>query len=101
MKTYLISENTDTLVGFRLAGIQGYYLSKEDEIVEKLRSLAKMKDTGMIIVTQTIAKMVSEEILKLKLAKEFPLVVEVPNSDMSIQEDAVLKYIKEAIGLKI
>ena len=39
MKFYLISDNTDTLMGMRLAGIEGVVAHEEDEVISVLEKL--------------------------------------------------------------
>ena len=39
MKAYCISDNTDTLMGMRLAGFEGIVLHERQEILDKLNQL--------------------------------------------------------------
>ena len=39
MKAYCISDNTDTLMGMRLAGFEGIVLHERQEILDKINNL--------------------------------------------------------------
>ena len=45
--------------------------------------------------------MARQEIMKLKLERGFPLIVEIPRPEDAGMDDYISEYIKEAIGLKI
>ena len=51
MKFYLISDNTDTLMGMRLAGIEGVVAHEEDEVISVLEKAMKDKDVAIILMT--------------------------------------------------
>lgn len=102
MKSYLISDNVDTFVGMKMAGIESIILYDAEEIIKKLRELKSNKDIGIIMVTEKIALLVPDEVSKIKLSKEKPLLVEIPDRHGSIKgSDSIVRYVKEAIGIKI
>lgn len=102
MKMYLISDNIDTLVGLKIAGINGEVLHREEEVLECIERISNRKDIGIIIITEVISKLVPEKINEIKTSKYLPLIVEIPNRHGSSRgDDWILRYIKEAIGLKI
>ena len=102
MKIYLISDNIDTLVGLKIAGIDGEIAHTKEEINKCLDNIKENREIGIIVVTEKVATMVPERITSLKLSKYLPLLVEIPDRHGSIKgEDWILRYIKEAIGLKI
>ena len=101
MKSFLISDDMDTLIGMRLAGIEGVIRKSKPEILEAIESLKKQKELGIIIITEKIFSLAEEEIIKIKLDKSYPLIVEIPNRGGSKRGDYLLKYIKESIGVKI
>lgn len=102
MKSYLISDNVDTLVGLEIAGIKGIVLHDRNKVIEKLDELLKNKDIGIIIVTEKIEILVTEKIDKLKLEKNIPLIVAIPDRHGSNKEEnSIMKYVKESIGLKV
>lgn len=102
MKAFLISDNVDTLVGLRIAGINGVVLHAREDITLKIREIEKEKDIGIIIVTEKVAHLVEDKIKELKLSRTGPLIVEIPDRHGSSRgKDYILKYIRESIGLRL
>ncbi|MCB2288755.1 V-type ATP synthase subunit F [Clostridium sp. CS001] len=102
MKSYLISDNVDTFVGMKMAGIESILLHKREEIVEKIEELKKDQAVGIIIITEKVALLIPDVVRDIKLSKERPLLIEIPDRHGSSKgSDAILRYVKEAIGLKI
>lgn len=102
MKTYLISDNIDTLVGLRMAGIQGTVVHTREEVLKIMDDLSKDKNIGIIVITEKIESLVKEEVKTIKLSKYLPLIIEIPDRYGSSKEaDWIVGYIREAIGLKI
>ena len=102
MKSYLISDNMDTFVGMKMAGIESIILHDKDEIIKKLEELRKDKEIGIIIITERIGVLIPEQVSKIKLSKKKPLLIEIPDRHGSIKgSDSIVRYVKEAIGIKI
>ena len=51
MKAYCISDNTDTLMGMRLAGFEGIVLHDRQEILDKLNQLIADPDIAIVLMT--------------------------------------------------
>lgn len=102
MRAFMISDNIDTFVGLKFAGIDSIVLHSREELIEKLEELKKNKDIGIIILTEKAAALAEDKVREIKLSKSIPLVVEIPDRHGSIRgKDSILKYVREAIGLKI
>ena len=94
MKFFLISDNTDTQMGMRLAGIEGIVVSRPEEVTDALEKAKADKDIGVVLMT--------EKLINMKLNSTKPLIVEIPDrhgtSDISKSIDG---YVRDAIGLKL
>lgn len=102
MKIFLISDNTHTLAGMRLAGIEGVVVHKREEILEELEKIKLEKDLGILIITELLVEKVQSEINEMKLSRTIPIIVEIPDRHGSRRPpDFLTRYIREAIGLKI
>ncbi|MBU5590700.1 V-type ATP synthase subunit F [Clostridium sp. MSJ-4] len=102
MKSFLISDNIDTFVGMKMAGIDGLVLHQREEVIKKIEDLRNDKEIGIIIITEKIGLLINDVVREIKLSKEGPLLVEIPDRHGSIKgNDAIVKYVKESIGLKI
>jgi V/A-type H+-transporting ATPase subunit F len=102
MRSYLISDNIDTFVGMKMAGIESIVLHGREEIINKIEELKKNQEIGIIIITEKIALLIPEEVRAIKLSKEGPLLVEIPDRHgWRRGSDSIVRYVREAIGLKI
>ncbi len=99
MKIFLISDNTDTKTGLRLAGIGGVVVHEKDEI-EKALDNALMNDSiGIIVITEKNARLVPEKLEYVKDNYTVPLVVVVPDRHGMSEESSISRYVKNAIGI--
>lgn len=101
MRFYLISDNIDTIVGMRLAGIDGVLAHEEDEVRNALSSAIKIDDVAVILITERLVRMCEDLVYELKLTCHKPLIVEIPDRHGNGRtKDSITKYVREAIGLK-
>ncbi len=102
MRFYLISDNVDTQVGMRLAGIEGVVVHEQDEVREALESAMQRKDVAVILMTEHLVKLCPELVDELKLNRSQPLIVEIPDRHGNGRaKDSITRYVREAIGIKI
>lgn len=102
MKSFLISDNRDTYVGLKLAGIRGVIVHDKDEILQELEKTLKDKDIGIIIITELILEKIKDKIMELKSKLEYPLIVVIPDRHgFNHEGDFITRYIQESIGLKL
>ncbi len=102
MRFELISDNTDTLVGMRLAGIPGTMAKTEEEIKRALKNAIEDKDVAIILITEKLSKMCKDFIYELKNSDIKTLIIEIPDSKSTgRKKDAITQYIRDAVGLKI
>lgn len=100
MKFYLLTDDVDTLVGLRLAGIDGSIVHSKEETLS-LIDKARNDGVGMLLITPSLAEKCRVELVDLKKQNQ-PLIVEIPDSNPeSNKEDSVSDYIRDAIGIKI
>ena len=56
MKLFLLSDNVDTLTGFRLAGVKGRIAHTKEEGIQGLHSALSDKEIGILLITEKLAK---------------------------------------------
>lgn len=102
MKFYLISDNMDTYVGMRMAGIEGIVVHQQDEVLSVLSRVCADPDVGVVLVTARLMDLCRTEIYEKKLTLSHPLIVEVEDrhGDGKIS-DSITRYVREAVGIKI
>lgn len=102
MKFYLISDNIDTQMGMRLAGIEGVVAHTEPEVTEALDSAFSDESVAVVLMTEKLVKLCREKVYSLKLNRSRPLIVEIPdrhgNSGIS---EAISRYVADAVGIKL
>jgi V/A-type H+-transporting ATPase subunit F len=102
MRFELISDNTDTLVGMRLAGITGVIAHTPDEVRKALNNAVEKDDVAIILITEKLVKLCEKFVYELKSTCKKPLIVEIPGENPSGgKKDSITRYIRDAIGLKI
>jgi V/A-type H+-transporting ATPase subunit F len=102
MRFFLISDNIDTQIGLRLAGIKGVVVHEREEVLKVLEEVLKDDSVGVILMTQKIAELIPDELEELKLSPSLPLVFVIPDRHgWRGEKDFITRYIEEAIGVKI
>lgn len=102
MQFYVISDNVDTQMGMRLAGIEGVVVHEEAEVKEALDKAMKNKDIAIILITHKLVELCADIIYDLKLNCKCPLIVEIPDRHATSHITTVIsKYVEDAIGIKI
>jgi len=98
----LISDNHDTALGMRLAGISGVVAHHADEVREALERYIEDDTVGVILITELLVPLCPELINDLKLNRRRPLIVEIPDRHAAGRvSDSITRYVREAIGVKI
>ena len=98
MKAYCISDNTDTLMGMRLAGFEGIVLHERQEILDKLNQLIADPDVAIVLMTTKAM----EQVARKKLVLQRPLITEISDRHGSAKiGETIDRYISEAIGVKL
>lgn len=102
MRYYVISDNIDTQVGMRLAGIEGVVVHEQEEVKKALSDAMQMDDVAVILMTERLVKLCPQLVDELKLNRSRPLIVEIPDRHGNGRaKDSITRYVKEAIGIKI
>ena len=102
MKFYLISDNVDTKMGMRFAGIDGVVVHEEDEVRRELEQAMAREDIAVILMTEKLVSLCPDIIYELKLSQKRPLIVEIPDRHGNGRtKDSITKYVRDAIGVKL
>lgn len=102
MKFYLLSDNVDTLMGMRLAGIDGVVIHTEEDVRKNLRETMQRSDVAVVLMTHTLVELCPELIMDYKLNVRQPLIVEIPDRHGNGKtSDSITKYVRDAIGVKL
>lgn len=100
MRSILLTSNDDIINGLRLAGVRSVKCNNRSELLKKFKSYTKEEGIGIIILTYSSFKEIKEEVLDFKLSGALPLVVTIPDLDGKMEDDFILKYVRESVGVK-
>ncbi len=102
MKAFLVSDNHDTVVGMRLAGIRGVIAHGREETFGAVQQALEEPDLGILVLTEKAALEIPDVVRDLRQSGELPLVVEIPDRHGTTRpEDFLTRYLQEAIGVKV
>lgn len=102
MRFYLISDNIDTQMGMRLAGVEGEVAHTPAEVGSALDRAFSDEEVAVVLMTEKLVQLCRERVYKLKLSCRRPLIVEIPDRHgNSHVTDAISRYVSEAIGIKL
>jgi len=101
MRSYLISDNEDAVIGMKTAGVDGMIITGPDEILKKIDELVKDKEIGIVLLTRDVMRAVEAEVMDRKLQSKHTLIVEIPSPGQETRKDFITRYIRESIGLKL
>lgn len=102
MRFYLISDNVDTQVGMRLAGIEGVVVHEPEEVQRELLKAMDAQDIAVVLITERLLQLCPDMIYDLKLNRKRPLIVEIPDRHGNGRtKDSITRYVRDAIGVKI
>lgn len=102
MQFYLISDNIDTEMGMRLAGVGGVVVHDENGVREALENALANPEIAIILMTEKLVTLCSELVYDIKLNHRSPLIVEIPDRHATSQiTETIDRYVADAIGLHL
>ncbi|MDE7361837.1 MAG: V-type ATP synthase subunit F [Oscillospiraceae bacterium] len=102
MKFYLISDNADTKMGMRIAGIEGVVANTAEDTLKALESAVEDENVAVVLMTEKLVGLCHDKVYDIKLNRRRPLIVEIPDRHgNSGAIDAISRYVEEAIGIKL
>ncbi|NLX93685.1 MAG: ATP synthase subunit F [Clostridiales bacterium] len=101
MRFYLISDNIDTQVGLRLAGIEGEVVNDAAGVEDAFERAIKQTDIGIILVTRLLSDLCPGLLVRLKKEYARPLIIVIPDRHGTVGTDSIAEYVRDAIGIKL
>ena len=102
MRMYLISDNTDTLTGMRLAGVDGMIAKEKTALEQALNDALKDKTIGIILLTESLGRKFPDLVKNVRMEHKKPLLIEIPDRHgTGRRPDFITAYVNDAIGLKL
>ena len=102
MKFYLISDNIDTQMGMRIAGIEGVVAHSREHVEQELDKAVEDKDVAVVLMTEKLVELCHDKVYDIKLNRRRPLIVEIPDRHgNSGVVESISRYVEEAIGIRL
>ena len=99
MRYFVISDNSDTLTGLRMAGIEGVLCHTREETLAAISQAEADETIGVLLINEQLCP---ERVDALKRTTMRPLLVEIPDRHHTHRApDSITRYIREAIGIKV
>ncbi|MGN0468993.1 MAG: V-type ATP synthase subunit F [Acutalibacteraceae bacterium] len=98
---FLLSSDSDTLTGMRLAGIEGVLVKNQEEFDEAVAYALSDKSIGILLVTKTVSDEFAEGVLQLKKNNRI-LVTQIPDmKNPTVPGNSITRYVQDAVGIRI
>ncbi|MBR5722015.1 MAG: V-type ATP synthase subunit F [Oscillospiraceae bacterium] len=102
MRGFVISDNTDTLMGMRLAGFAGELAHTREDTLAVLSKAMHEDQVAVVLITEKLAALCEAEVLELKTHVSVPLLVVIPDRHGSADMTAAIsRYLAETVGIHI
>lgn len=101
MKFYVIGDE-DTVLGFRLAGIEGQTVRTADETRSALDEAFTMEDVAVIVIPERLAEQVRDRVNQYLYKTTFPLIIEIPDRLGPMEgRGSIRDLIRSAVGIHL
>lgn len=98
MRMFLISDNRDTLLGMRLAGVCGVVVHGKNETVEALETALSDENIAVIGITEKASSHCPELINEIRINRKLPLIVEIPDRHGG-KSGSLAEFVKNTVGI--
>ena len=90
-----------TVRALRLAGLEGRVVAESERPEPLLDEMLEVEDVGVILVTEPVAARMRERLAHEKLARRFPLVIEIPARGTAPEPvDELVSRVARLVGVK-
>ena len=90
MKLFLISDNTDSQMGFRLAGVEGVVVHDKESLMYHVDQCILDESIGIVLITTLLFDLNRSALLNLKIDLKRPLIIEVSDRHKSFEVGAMI-----------
>jgi vacuolar-type H+-ATPase subunit F/Vma7 len=95
MKAAVLGD-ADTVTLCRMAGITRYA-----DDADQLDGLLTDDDLAVVLITDEYAEQVRDKIVRHRLTKDLPIVIEIPGKKEIEREDTIKRLILRAVGVEV
>ena len=92
----------ETVRGFRLAGIAGHVVNSAAEAAAAVQQAAAKADCGIIVLTETVAAGIRQQVETIRLERDRPLIVAIPGpGGRQPGRKSLRQFVQEAVGIRV
>ena len=101
MKFHVIGDE-DTVLAFRLAGVEGEVVETPEQTLDALKSAFEIEGLGIIILSERLAVTIRHEVDRYIYKTTFPLIIEIPDRLGPVEgRGSVRDLIRAAVGVRL
>ncbi len=101
MKYFFIGDE-ETAIGFRMVGVETALTRTAEDALSALQKAIEDKEIAIILIVDTVADMIREQVDQYIFTLDFPLICEIPGVNSSEQNRPSLHELATAaIGIKL
>ncbi len=98
MKLYVLG-NEDAVLGFSLAGIEGFTTEDPATALQKLEEVAARPDVGLILITAGLASRLEKRLLEMEQDPAAPIVLRVPGPGEQLDQTPIPDLVRRVLGV--
>ena len=99
---YFVIGDEDTVLGFRLAGVEGKEARTTAEAEREFDAAIENNEYGIIIITERVAELIRSRVDRFVFAETFPLILEIPDRNGRLDgKPGIREMVNGAIGINI
>lgn len=101
MKYYVIGDE-DTVIGFRLAGVDGAVVRNRAEAASSFDLALQDHDRGIIIIPERIAELIRNKVDRYIFSEQFPLILEIPDRHGKVEgKPGLRELVNKTVGIGV
>lgn len=99
---FLISDNIDTLMGFRLVGVEGVVVHSPEEVVSHLSKVLNESNIALVMINEKIVRSCYDIVYSFKFSG-YTQIVQIPDrhGGGKSASETIREYLKSALGVSI
>jgi V/A-type H+-transporting ATPase subunit F len=101
MKSIVLANQKETIVGLRLAGIEGVLIEDSQDVLAQVKILVNDPSVGTIMITQALFNANKEALLEIKLKLKEKMIIKIPGFNEKMEESLMYDHIRNSVGLKL
>ena len=100
--SFFVIGNEDTVLGFKLVGVPGIVITKEEDVHNAFRDAVANRSGKILLITERLAQVIHGEVVHQRASMKPPFVVEIPDRHGPLPtRKSIVEMIREAIGINI